>query len=1222
MAHRQREIYMKYIRILLFALCLCPIASYAASNEFVVAAQLLSAAKNADFQQVQTLVNSGANVNFVDSTGLSIVCTALMNNDIRAAQILQMYGADASQCDRQIKQYNSRTKPKVNTGGLFSGLSTAQGMALAAAGAAVVIGGLYWLTDVFDPDNGNNNNSGSNGNRPNNNTDDNSGGVGTAKAAYEIPYGPAMASAAKEQELYVDNLNMYNKTSYLNTFNKMNESVYQNYLLLMHGYSPLVRGYLGMQTLRNPTSREPLALSGNSLGDGTAVQGGMPVNVAIVTTNGINAADETSLENKFMLWATVNNNGTTVNGAVNKNLSSKYYNNEIILGENTESINDDNVTEMENLGGIVFDLSGNGTAIHNTSATDLDNMLAKVIVGSGPGEYSPDYMGFMPNGQLTVFRTGGDGLVAVSNSLKNGTYTMAGETLATGDKITLFGIEFDVTKNGDDIVITSSDGETVYNGEIDSDGMLVLNNVKIGEYTVKQVYKFDLNKLVLVKQTNVYTNYQALYNAISLLGYPDNHDYNGRSRPSVVVNASVLPELRDRNAATIDGVFTSSDPKVNFYNLINTYYDPTGFGAQGTYAQEFYSSTVWNSSNAPLLIYSTGGAKTDMSNQEPTSPALYATFENAAPLLYSSLQHRFMSVVGVAVSGGTSEYIDKDISGFSLGQDQRYVLSNWYDGDTYYRARMCGIAGTGTSSLDPWCFAAVGTTDELAAATAAGAVGVLRSAFSYLDTTQIFTLLALTADGPFLGYDYSGNKYTTDGLVAYLKNMYQLPNEIQYKVDVGTMSYLDAFAEVFGYGLINLERATTPGKSIYYYDGQTNKIVSANGTAYWRSAQNTTVRTSAVFSPRAATISAPFYDVLTSVDDDISLPRVWKNEFTLGASGRRGLYMGDVLGDLRVTNEMPEQTKIGAITFSMNASHREYADNFGGLDNLQLGIKSGNWNFMAGYQHYFTDNMSRFDGGANPILGLASNVVVSDIKYNSGNWNFCARAFSGAITSDGLLENDPTISAQYEPARLGAMYGAQSVIGYKNGKFAFDTSFGTATETNTLLGAQTDGLLNLGAGRTTYIDTMLHYSPITDVVFGLHSTFGYTTSDATGEFILGMSDIYSNAYAVTANVGNFDFSLSQPLAITRGMLHYSYADYDIITDDSGKYDLNIINMHVANIDLRPKARELRMNASYKHKFGEFTDGAIGLIYRVNPNNTDEYGNETIFMMKLHHRLGI
>ena len=43
---------MKYIRILLVGFFLAPVASFAA-NEFMVAAQLLAAAKNADIQQVQ-----------------------------------------------------------------------------------------------------------------------------------------------------------------------------------------------------------------------------------------------------------------------------------------------------------------------------------------------------------------------------------------------------------------------------------------------------------------------------------------------------------------------------------------------------------------------------------------------------------------------------------------------------------------------------------------------------------------------------------------------------------------------------------------------------------------------------------------------------------------------------------------------------------------------------------------------------------------------------------------------------------------------------------------------------------------------------------------------------------------------------------------------------------------------------------------------------------------
>ena len=131
-----------------------------------------------------------------------------------------------------------------------------------------------------------------------------------------------------------------------------------------------------------------------------------------------------------------------------------------------------------------------------------------------------------------------------------------------------------------------------------------------------------------------------------------------------------------------------------------------------------------------------------------------------------------------------------------------------------------------------------------------------------MNNGDIFTLMALTADGPYLGTDNAGNAFTIDGLVSYLKAMYSLPPD--YHADQLTgQDYLDAFAEVYGYGMINLERAMTPGNKIYYYDG--NSIVSGNGNAYWRAASGTMFRASSAFSPSTATISAPFFDILESV---------------------------------------------------------------------------------------------------------------------------------------------------------------------------------------------------------------------------------------------------------------------------------------------------------------------------------------------------------------------
>lgn len=314
--------------------------------------------------------------------------------------------------------------------------------------------------------------------------------------------------------------------------------------------------------------------------------------------------------------------------------------------------------------------------------------------------------------------------------------------------------------------------------------------------------------------------------------------------------------------------------------------------------------------------------------------------------------------------------------------------------------------------------------------------------------------------------------------------------------------------------------------------------------------------------------------------------------------------------------------QFGNFVFSMTTSEKPYADNLNGLDNMRLDYTSGNWNFAAGYQRHFTDGASRFDGMSNPILGLTSNAMTTDVAYNMGHWTFGARAFSGAITDETMLDSDPTLASQYLPARLGLMQGAQSDISWQGERFGFSTSVGAAHENNTLLGAVSGGLLDMGNGDTIYVDSEFRYSPVENVTLTMRSTFARTTADATGQFILGMSDIDSNAFAFGVDAGNFSFSVSQPLTVSRGYMQFPYAEYELVDLGDGKYDLDITDMHIENVNLSPDKREVRFAGAYRHNFGEFTDGAIGFIYRVNPNNTDEFGNESIFMMKMTHRLGI
>ena len=1232
---------MKFIRVFVFALFFAPFAAGAASNDFMAAAQLLAAAKSADIQQVQALVNNGANVNFVDSTGLSIVCTALMNNDVRAAQILQMYGADASQCDRQIRQYNNRNRPK-DTGGLFSGLSSAQTISLAAAGAAVVVGGLLLLTDVFDPGNDNDSTS-SGGTRPGGGNGENQP---TAEPYLTVPYSPAYlgtdGKVTSSDEIFLANLAGWNpdagglRQADFNFFrptvqtdnNFITDGVMvpvQNYLLMMHGYSAFANEYMGQEIFRDTNNRSPVLVA-NDAG------GGRPVVVGLITKNGLNPTGSAA-------------RGDGIEYANSASVSAETY----LLDKYLNYEAPENGVLGDEVATTAFDLSGAGTAM-NPFASAYDSALGKIVAGwdASGDRVLGDFFGFVPNGRLGVFRTGGGKeWVDVENPTDGavvGTVTGAtNDAIVSGDKITLDGVTYDVVSALVDAGVvrpTITVNGTVYDvanptnmmrGTCSGDACTDVSDIAIyvgsdGYYYVNTTGGNNADAVYVVKDGNLYAqkqlvdadykNFEALFNARST---------------DVLANVSVIEPSRSTSYLTVRDMpaalaLSNMTAAATYVDLINSVYDKNNSDvvSQGMYANNMFGAY---SSKAPIMVMPAGEFKYGAGDGLSLN-ALDATFENYAPVIYGeNLDHMFMTVVAVQHAtdskgnGGTSgaDSIQDYGNGLASGFGPLY-LSAWRDKDgADYMSRKCGIAGVGINGIDPWCFAAAGATSEMATASAAGAVASVKAAFDYMTNPQVFMLLALTSDGYLLGTDASGTAFNNETLAAYLQSMYSLPPEY-YAASLSADEYLKAFAEVYGYGLINLDRAMTPNKRIYFFDG--TNIVSANGNAYWRAATNTVFRPSGVLNVRGASIRAPFYDVVESVDGSMTMPRVWNNEFTMGVDGKRGLYMGDVLGELRTNTEHVHKTQIGHLGFAMSMSDSVYDDNMNGLDTLSVDYASGNWAFGAGYQRYLTDGMSRFAQTHNPVLGLMSNAVVADATYNMGNWSFGARAVSGAITDEGLLEYDPAISDNYMPAKLGLMQGASTQMAWNGKRVGVQATLGVAHETDTLLGAQTDGLLSMGNGDTTYVDVVARWNLTDGVGVVGRATWAQTHSNPHGNFILGMSNIYSNALSVSANIGAFELSVAQPLAIYDGDLQYAYAEYDVADMGNGRYELNVVDTHVADLDLSAGRREVRFTGTYRHSFGEFTDGAIGFIYRVNPNNTDEFGNESVWMMKLTHRLGI
>lgn len=1219
---------MKFMRFLVILWLLIPCVSFAAgSTDFQNATKLLTAARRGDIQTVQVLINAGVNVDYVDSTGLSLVCTAVMNNDVRAIQILEMYGADASDCDKQIKNYKQKTKvaARGEEYGFFSGLSSTQILALSAVGVAAVLGGVVLLTKVFDDDSGHGS-SGSSGDRPNKNPDEGGETVsGKNLFAQNLPYGPGCIGDTCSQD--------YELWEQMRDFEYISKNGF-NYLMVARAYDPFVRGYLGMATVRNDTTKVIFDLSNTKYPFQQEVGGGKPVNVAVVTGSGVNATgsamdgliywfDETQ---KNSLISFCNSTDGSVSAACQEAVdasvktSHKYYNYSGATAGTGENAS--------------FDLSGGGGVFGLANADDTK--VAKIIAGwEGDEVGTQDYYGFIPNGQLTVYKTGdGTSWTQIPDgSPVTGAYTLTDDelsalTLADGTVLTVTSV------NGDYFVAQDAESN-VYNGYRPGAG----NNIYIGAgNNINQLYVMgEENALTLTKelQSGVadYKNYAAIHDAVQLRD-------SGNYVSNVVANLSLPTASVSLDYATVadakilnDAATTDALKKSVYKGLINNYYnlnasDDGTVNRPGTDAENAFVSL--GNYQQQILVNSAGHNLVGLGAGQSLAP-LVATFENFAPVVYNNLQNLFMTVVAVSPADGTQ---NKTISQYNESGSGKIELSTWQDvndNTINYSSRICGLTGTGNGgAMNPWCFAAPGTTDLEATAAMAGSVALVKSAFNYMTPKEVFLLLALTADGPYLGTDPTTDVgwKTKDGtdnghdLINYLRGMYTLPGDL----NTSNEQYLESFKTAFGFGLINLERATRPGTNIYYFGSDKNVIVSSDGVSYWRkapasSSSSSSARASSVFSlTTRGAINTSFFDVIESADGSISLPRVWNMTLT-GDNSRHGLYMGDVLGEFSVDSTNKHQNKIDNMTFEMALSPRAYNDNLNGLDDLRVNFSNEKYDIDARYQRYLTNGENRFNGRANGVLALVANSVEAGAKYKIGNFAFGAHAFSGNITDENLLENDPVVSSQFEPKRLGLANGASVDTEYNNGKFGLNVSFGNMHESDTVLGMQSDGLVALNGGNTQYVDTVAIYNPFDWMKITARATFANTDAKLGDGIISSLSTIKSNAFAFGFDIGGFDFTASMPLAVIDGKMGYDYADLSVVEND-GKFEVVANNPHVEYLDLATQKRELRFNTSYKHSIGEWTDAGVGFIYRINPNNTSSFGNESIFMFKLHHRLGI
>ncbi|MDR2268803.1 MAG: ankyrin repeat domain-containing protein [Rickettsiales bacterium] len=1082
-------------------------------SDFQAAAMLLNAARNSDIALVEQLVNGGANVNYVDGTGLSVVCTAIMNNDLKAAQILQVYGADAGACDAQIRRYKNKL-PKEDSGGLFSGLSNAQNMTLAAGGAALVIGGAYLLGDSFFGDGNKNNSSSSSSssNRPNTGGGS-SGGSGTTSTAWaKTANGPAYLTNQNIESQLNSVMNTWSTGAYITdwTFMKTHSKV-QNYLSLMGGYAPFARGYTGQVMPRNSVNNTPIQL---------AVGGGMiPIPVALITANGIKLAG-TAMDKEFAYAKYLCSSDITACQDVIRRYK--------------------NFTDLS--GNYDFSLSGANTAF-DENASWSDTLLAQIIIGGRTGDAndetvsSGDFIGFMPNGQLVLYRTGGGKKFSDLN-----------------------------------IAIASTDTEVLIDGATHT----ITDNEKAGAHFFENGKEYVISNWKLYELSpQSYKNFDAMMDAIGRTVIYINGDAT-KPKGGVIANAAIPHNMKTSGVAEIKDLdrfaaLNGLNKNQAFLKFISDYYYYTG--EVSSVPGNFFISLNNSGQNNPFVIFSAG--EYDLSSSAGT---LTATLDNAAPLLYGGLNHHFMTAVAVQYSAGTV-----NISNASeVPHSGKYVLANYTDSSgSTFAARACGAAGLVQGGVDPWCFASAGTTGEQAVSTLAGAVGIVQSAFNYMTNDQIFTLLALTADGKFYG-------------ASELNDRYQLPSDFMYDLPATSdtnywTEWKKLFNKAFGYGMVNLERATQPGKELFFYssnhstkDGYWSGTSSANRAA-------TVFMPSSAFGGRAATIQTPMFDFVESADGTESMPRVFDMSFSFGGD-RYGLNLTSLLGEISLDEKKENEN----LSFQLLDNGRE-------IKNMRIGFAGDGYGLSADYRGRRGD--STFSN-ENPVMSLAGDALSANMDFQVFDFGFRFSAFGGSMTDEALLGADPAISNNFMPAKLGNVYGFNSSAKYGVLKFGF----GYMDEYGTTLGAYSGGLFDFGGGKTVYAAAEIKVGNFT-----AQYTAARTKTNPGYGFISNVSDLYSDSYGINADFGRWSFNVSRPLAITKGTLEYMNTDYELVESSDG-YDLNA-TPYLEKIDLSPDWRETRLAFLYRPEVSERTKLAFGFVERLNPGNMA--GHEEILVLKFH-----
>ena len=429
---------------------------------------------------------------------------------------------------------------------------------------------------------------------------------------------------------------------------------------------------------------------------------------------------------------------------------------------------------------------------------------------------------------------------------------------------------------------------------------------------------------------------------------------------------------------------------------------------------------------------------------------------------------------------------------------------------------------------------------KVAAATVAGAIALLQGAYQHLTTPEIVEILFKTAD------------------------------------DLGT----DGNDNLYGHGMINLDKATQPLGALWVHDADRHKerIGVAESTATVStmalSAFNNLPQTMVGYDDYARPFPVSLTDMITVQTEEKGNLREEFNAFMAGRD--------------KTTIEPNE-------TFSMAYAPR-YSDRSAHVPHGQMEM---NMNFGAQqFNLFYTEDMMQSHGGSyfervlnNPLVQIQEAYGFETAYQLNPKFSVTGAFATGynGFLGDGDEDYDAPEN-RVSSYQVGMAYRPKKSITFK-------TAYGVMNENESVLGMMGQGAFDIKGASTAFVSAGLTLRPADKLKLDLMYTYGWTNPER-GDGIMQFSKLTSDGFALVAQYDLGDdnmlgFSVSSPLRVNSGKVS---VNMPVGRDGEHMYS------KWYSADLKPTARELDFALFYKDEVTPDLSIQSELSLRLNPDH--------------------